>query len=215
MRILTRIVLTDAVLSTAAGYLATKVMEPVSMKLYDLEPARCGPARTQPGPGMPARVAAQKLTQRVGLHLSDARLDRLSLVLHYGLAIQWAPRYALLRRRRNLNPITAGLATGAAMSIIADELITPAFGFSAPNLDYPLLTHLRGFIAHLVFGPVGSHRHRNRLGPAPRDTPAATLTVRKRKNWARHQPSNQHRFRQREPDQPHQQEPPFWAAAAS
>jgi hypothetical protein len=38
------------------------------------------------------------------------------------------------------------------MSVVADELITPAFGFSAPNLDYPLVTHARGFAAHLVFG---------------------------------------------------------------
>ena len=38
------------------------------------------------------------------------------------------------------------------MSIIADELMAPAFGFSAPNLEYPLSTHIRGFAAHLVFG---------------------------------------------------------------
>lgn len=40
------------------------------------------------------------------------------------------------------------------MSVVADELMTPAFGFSAPNLDYPLVTHLRGVAAHLVFGLV-------------------------------------------------------------
>ena len=38
------------------------------------------------------------------------------------------------------------------MSVIADELMTPAFGFSAPNLDDPLVTHVRGFVAHLAFG---------------------------------------------------------------
>lgn len=38
------------------------------------------------------------------------------------------------------------------MSVIVDELMTPAFGFSAPNLDYPLATHARGFAVHLVFG---------------------------------------------------------------
>jgi hypothetical protein len=38
------------------------------------------------------------------------------------------------------------------MSVVADELMTPAFGFSAPNLDYPLVTHARGFAAHLAFG---------------------------------------------------------------
>lgn len=37
------------------------------------------------------------------------------------------------------------------MSVVADELMTPAFGFSAPNLDYPLATHARGLAAHLAF----------------------------------------------------------------
>ena len=36
----------------------------------------------------------------------------------------------------SMRPAAAGLATGAAMSVVADELLTPAFGFSAPNLDY-------------------------------------------------------------------------------
>jgi hypothetical protein len=74
-------------------------------------------------------------------------------VLVFGvLAIQWAPLYPLLRRSTHLSPVAAGLTTGTAMSVIADELMTPAFGFSASNLDYPLVTHVRGFVAHLAFG---------------------------------------------------------------
>ena len=38
------------------------------------------------------------------------------------------------------------------MSLVADEGMTPALGFSAPNRSYPLATHLRGFAAHLAFG---------------------------------------------------------------
>lgn len=67
---------------------------------------------------------------------------------HYGLAISWAPLYALLRRWR-LHPIPAGLTMGTAMSLIADETMTPALGSSAPNRAYPLATHLRGVAAHL------------------------------------------------------------------
>jgi hypothetical protein len=58
----------------------------------------------------------------------------------------------VLRRRTGMSPLTAGLATGASMSLILDETITPAIGASAPNRDYPLSTHLRGFVAHLAFG---------------------------------------------------------------
>ncbi len=120
------------------------------MKLYELEPKAARDREDAVRPGPPYRVAAEKLTRLAGLELTETQLQRVSLLLHYGLAAQWAPLYPLLRRRACLGPVTAGLATGAAMSIVADELMTPAFGFSA--LDYPLVTHARGFVAHLVFG---------------------------------------------------------------
>jgi hypothetical protein len=147
-----RTLVTDIALSAAAGYLGTKAMEPVSMKLYELEPAEARAREDAARPGAPYRIAAEKLSKVFGFELTEKQLDRLSLVFHYGLAIQWAPLYPLLRRRTNLSPVTAGLATGTAMSVVADELMTAAFGFSAPNLEYPLVTHLRGFAAHLAFG---------------------------------------------------------------
>jgi len=142
----------DLALSAVAGYVGTRAMEPVSMRLYELEPAAARAREDAARPGPPYRVAAEKITGVLGVDLSEERLQQLSLALHYGLAIQWAPLYPLLRRRTGLAPIAAGLATGAAMSLVADELMTPAFGFSAPNLDYPLATHARGLAAHLVFG---------------------------------------------------------------
>jgi hypothetical protein len=144
--------LIDLGLSAVAGYVGTKAMEPVSMKLYEFEPAAARAREDAARPGAPYRIAAEKITQALGVELSEERLDQLALAFHYGLAIQWAPLYPLLRRHTSLGPVAAGLATGAAMSVVADELMTPAFGFSAPNLDYPLVTHARGFTAHLVFG---------------------------------------------------------------
>lgn len=143
---------TDLALSALAGYLGTKAMEPVSMKLYQRESAQSRAREDAVRPGPPYRIAAAKLTNAFGVKLTDEQLDRLSLVFHYGLAIQWAALYPLLRRTTTLNPVATGLATGAGMSVIADELMTPAFGFSAPNLDYPLVTHARGLAAHLIFG---------------------------------------------------------------
>ena len=144
--------LIDLALSAIAGYAGTKAMEPVSMKLYELESPAARAREDAARPGAPYRIASEKLTAVFGLELTEEQLNRLSLAFHYGLAIQWAPLYSLLRRRAGLGPAPAGLATGAAMSVVADELMTPAFGFSAPNLDYPLVTHVRGFLAHLVFG---------------------------------------------------------------
>jgi len=58
----------------------------------------------------------------------------------------------LLRRRAHLGGPLSALLTGAAMSAVADETLTPLLGFSAPNRAYPLATHARGVAAHLVFG---------------------------------------------------------------
>jgi hypothetical protein len=144
--------LTDATLSVLAGYVGTKAMEPVSMKLYELEPEHVRQREDAARPGPPYQIAAEKISGALGIGLDDRQLQRASMALHYGLAIQWAPLYALLRRRADWSPVASGLATGTAMSVIADELMTPAFGFSAPNPAYPLATHARGVAAHLVFG---------------------------------------------------------------
>jgi len=142
----------DLTLAAVAGYAGTRAMEPVSMRLYEWESDAARAREDAARPGEPYRIAAEKLSRLTGLDLNEKQLSRLALVFHYGLALQWAPLYPLLRRRTGLGPLSAGLLTGAAMSVVADELMTPAFGFSAPNLDYPLVTHLRGFAAHLVFG---------------------------------------------------------------
>ncbi len=147
-----RQLLVDAALSPVAGYLATKAMEPVSMKLYELESEADRAREDAARPGPPYRIAAEKTARLVGVNLTDSQLDRAALGFHYGLAVSWAPVYALLRRSTSLNPIAAGLTTGATMSLIVDEGVTPALGFSAPNREYPMSTHLRGFVAHLAFG---------------------------------------------------------------
>jgi hypothetical protein len=144
--------LTDLALAPLAGYVGTKVMEPVSSKLYELESEQDRKREDEARPGMPYAIAARKAADLVGLRLSDQQHEQLALAFHYGLAIQWAPLYPLLRRRTSLGPVAAGLATGATMSLVADEMMTPALGFSASNRAYPLSTHLLGFVAHLVFG---------------------------------------------------------------
>ena len=49
-------------------------------------------------------------------------------------------------------PLGAGLVSGVALSLVVDEGLTPALGLSAPNRAYPAATHVRGFLAHLVWG---------------------------------------------------------------
>jgi hypothetical protein len=134
----------DAAIAGLARYVATKVMEPVSHKLYELESDQARKQEDQVRPGPPSQVAAEKTAALLGLELSEQQLKFGTLAFHHGLAIR-APLYQLLRRKTRLGAVVAGLATGAAISLMADELIVPSLGFTAPNRAYPLVTHLRAF----------------------------------------------------------------------
>ena len=143
----------DVGVGMIGGYVGTQVMERVAMKLYEWEPEEARRQEDEVRPGEPPIVAARKTTQALGLELSEEQIQNIGMYLfHYGLGLGWGPVYTFLRRWTNLNPVSAGLLSGALMSLVVDEGMTPLFGFSAPNRDYPLATHLRGFAAHLAFG---------------------------------------------------------------
>jgi hypothetical protein len=145
-------ILLDTAIGLVSGFLGTKVMEPVAMSLYKLEPEAARKQEDAVRPGPPYEIAAKKTTELLGLDLEKKQVKKLGRAFHYGLGMSWGPVYTVLRRTTSLHPVAAGLLTGAAMSLIVDEGLTPALGFSAPNRMYPPVTHLRGFVAHLAFG---------------------------------------------------------------
>lgn len=148
-----REVISDVGIGLIGGYVGTQVMERASMKLYELESEEDRKREEEIRPGPPYEIAARQTTQALGIELSDEQLQKIAIYgFHYGLGMGWGPVYTLLRRWTDLDPVPAGLLSGAAMSIVVDEGMTPLLGFSAPNRAYPLSTHLRGFAAHLVFG---------------------------------------------------------------
>ena len=142
----------DVTTGFVAGYAGTKAMEPVRMFLYRHEPDEDRQKEDAVRPGPPYRIAATKITRLLGLDRSEESLDEAGLGLHYGLAVSCAPLSGILRHRARLGTPAAALATGVAMSVTADEDFTPLLGFSAPSRACPLVTHLRGVAAHLVFG---------------------------------------------------------------
>lgn len=135
-----------------AGYAGTRAMEPVSMKLYELESEADRQQEDRVRPGPPYEIAAQKSARLIGRQLTPDQIKQAGLAFHYALGLSWGLVYVLLRRVMRLNPLAAGLLTGASLSLLVDEGLTPLLGFSAPNRAYPLATHIRGFIAHLVYG---------------------------------------------------------------
>jgi len=136
-----------------AGYAGTKVMEPVSVKMYEWESEVDRQQEDAVRPGSPYEIAARKTTHLLGMKLSDEHIQKLGTTLfHYGLGMSWGPVYTRLRRSTGIHPVAGGAGTGTVMWLLVDEGLTPFLGFSAPNSAYPLATHVRGFVAHLAWG---------------------------------------------------------------
>jgi hypothetical protein len=113
-------------------------MERFNMTAYRLEPEEDRKREEAVRPGPPFVLAADNLLKRVlGIELDQARLQKVGMAFHYLTGVSWAPVYMLLRRTRRWNPVAAGLATGASMSLVLDATLTPAIGASAPTPSTP------------------------------------------------------------------------------
>lgn len=146
--------LTDAVIAATAGFAGTKSMERFNMFTYEnIESDADRQREDAVRPGPPPKLAVQRLARKVaGIELSDDQAMKAGMAVHQLAGLSWTPIYMLLRRGYGWRPVTAGLTTGASMSLLVDEVVTPAIGASAANADYPISTHVRAFIAHLLYG---------------------------------------------------------------
>lgn len=144
--------LTDIAIGLLAGLVATVVTGPVQNVLYRLTPDSVKRREERVRPGPPTELAAKNLAAAWNAKLSEKQVEAAATAIHYASGMLWGPVYTLLRRDSGMTPAGAAVATGASMSLILDESLTPALGFSAPDRDYPVGTHLRGFAAHLFFG---------------------------------------------------------------
>lgn len=165
----------DVGIGLAAGMVATRTSAPIQEFLYRLTPQSVKRRENRVRPGSPTENAAKKLAARTGAKLNDKQLKTASSAIHYGSGLPWGAVYSLLRRHSGMTPVGAALATAASMWLILDESLTPAMGFSAPDYEYPIGTHIRGLGTHLLFGAVAGAaaealyrltgtgpRHRNR-----------------------------------------------------
>jgi len=145
--------LADIAVGLYAGLVATQVTNLAQGPLQRMTPDSVGRQERRVRPGASSSlVAARKAAQGLDCSPSQRQVERLGTAIHFGIGVTWGPVYGLLRRHGGLGPLGAALASGAAMSLILDEGVVPALGLSAPNRDYPAFTHIRGALAHLVYG---------------------------------------------------------------
>lgn len=148
----TRNLVSGAAAGVIGGYVGTKVMGPVTTKIYELVPEADREREKAVSPGSPYEIGVRKAAAVAGVQLDDKQVKRAASAMPYTVGIAGGLLYVLLRRVARMSPAPAALFSGMSLFFLVDEGLTPTLGLSAPNLDYPLSTHLRGFLGHLAYG---------------------------------------------------------------
>jgi hypothetical protein len=134
----------------AAGYLAGQVMDKATTWFYERQSDASKQRENGLLPEGAPMASARRLAGLVGAEPTDEQAGQLAAALHQCLGQLYGVVAAALARR-GVAPVTAGLATGAGGFLVVDELANSLF-FTPPPQAYPVESHLRGVVGHLVFG---------------------------------------------------------------
>lgn len=97
--------------------------------------------------------AAGKVASIAGKELTHETKKKLGPVVHYGFGTLQGAIYGMVLEATGCSGgLLAGLAFGAALFTLADEVAVPAAGLSGKPSETPLPTHLYALAAHLVYG---------------------------------------------------------------
>lgn len=104
--------------------------------------------------GEPSTAAAGRVIHEAatGEEPGAERKRKLSNAVHWGYGVAMGTAYALLRRRARVPDAEGGLALGAMLWAVGDELAVPLLGLSRGPTAYPVAQHAHRLGAHLAYG---------------------------------------------------------------
>lgn len=85
-------------------------------------------------------------------HLTKSEKEKAGAAAHYAMGVTSGAIYGAVAEIMPTAAACEGTAFGAAVWLIADELVVPASGLSRKPSDYPASTHAYAFASHLVYG---------------------------------------------------------------
>ncbi|MDQ6911959.1 MAG: DUF1440 domain-containing protein [Verrucomicrobiota bacterium] len=142
----------------AGGLLASLVMEQfqnlwtmaseASQRAEGKEPAR--------SKAKPATVKAADAISRqvVGHKVREQQQKLAGEAVHYAMGGASGAIYGALAEFIDVASAGQGLAFGASVWLLADEVSVPALGLSKPPTKIPVATHLYALASHFVYGAV-------------------------------------------------------------
>jgi uncharacterized membrane protein YagU involved in acid resistance len=146
--------LRDAFRGALAGAAAVWLMDLITTALLDAQPPQVTEREAAARPnGKPALVnLVERLEKEYDVELSDEQRDSLIQLIHYGLGAFPGAMYGLLRSRVPLLGAGNGALYGLLVYIVNDEFLNSRLGLAGPFPAYPIETHWRGLVGHLVLG---------------------------------------------------------------
>jgi hypothetical protein len=88
----------------------------------------------------------------LGHRLAESEKETAGAIAHYAMGATSGAIYGAAVEVLPAATAGVGLPFGAAVWLVADELVVPALGLSKPPTAYPLSTHAFAFASHLVYG---------------------------------------------------------------
>jgi putative membrane protein len=100
-----------------------------------------------------AMRAAQYLSETVLDHdLDDREKETGGVIAHYAMGAASGTLYGVMAEFLPGATMGGGLPFGAAVWMIADQVVVPAAGLTKASTEYPLREHGYSLISHLVYG---------------------------------------------------------------
>ncbi|MDQ3064642.1 MAG: DUF1440 domain-containing protein [Acidobacteriota bacterium] len=72
--------------------------------------------------------------------------------MHYAMGATSGLIYGIASEIAPMTTVGLGLPFGAAVWLVADDVVVPALGLAKPATQYPLSTHAYALSSHLVYG---------------------------------------------------------------
>jgi putative membrane protein len=98
---------------------------------------------------------AQAICRAVaGRELQPAEKKPAGAIVHYAYGTVIGAAYGVLTARAPMVATGRGVAYGAAAWLGGDEIAVPAFGLGKTPSRVPAISHVKEFVAHVVYGAV-------------------------------------------------------------
>lgn len=144
-------VVKGAVAGLIGGLVASFVMSEFQSLLSKLAEEEKKSKKKQEGP---ANIkASEEISEAVFDHkLKKSEKEPAGEAMHYAMGATSGLIYGIASEIAPMTTAGLGLPFGAAVWLVADDVVVPALGLAKPATQYPLSTHAYALSSHLVYG---------------------------------------------------------------